>query len=85
LTREIVLEDPNRSLPASGYPFQSANKKMIDASIAMPTSFELICHHVYAGCDGLPLDLSDHDNHGQAIDTEFLKNGVTPYSGARRF
>jgi hypothetical protein len=51
----------------------------------MTATFELICHHVYSGWDGLPVDLSDHDNHGQAIDTQFLKDGVVPNSGALRF
>ena len=51
----------------------------------MSATFELICHHTYAGWDGLPVDLSDHDNHGQAIDTQFLKDGVAPNSGAIRF
>ena len=51
----------------------------------MSATFELICHHVYAGWDGLPVDLSDEDNHGQAIDTQFLKDGMAPNSGALRF
>ena len=51
----------------------------------MAPTFELICHHTYSGFDGLPVDLSDHDSHGQAVDTEFLKDGVAPGSGALRF
>ncbi|HEX6708739.1 MAG TPA: hypothetical protein VF068_00280 [Rubrobacter sp.] len=51
----------------------------------MAPTFELICHHTYSGFGGLPVDLSDHDSHGQAFDTEFLKDGVASGSGALRF
>jgi hypothetical protein len=51
----------------------------------MAPSCELICHHTYAGFDGLPVDLSDYDSHGQAIDAEFFKDGVVPGTGALRF
>jgi len=46
---------------------------------------ELICHHVYAGWDGVPIDLSDHDSHGQAIGKDYLPDGIAPGSGAVRF
>ena len=51
----------------------------------MASTFELICHHTYSGFGGLPVDLSDHDNHGQAIDTTFSPNGIAPGSGALSF
>jgi hypothetical protein len=50
----------------------------------MSPAFELILHHTYAGWDGLPVDLSDHDSHGQAIDADVLKDGLAPGSGALR-
>ena len=46
--------------------------------------WELICHHTYK-LDGLPVDLSDYDNHGQAIGTSFVPDGITESSGALHF
>lgn len=46
--------------------------------------WELICHHTYK-LDGLPVDLSDYDNHGEAVDTTFLPDGIAAGSGALNF
>src|SRR5262245_41870995 len=46
--------------------------------------WELICHHTYK-LGGLAVDLSDHDCHGQAIDTTFVTDGIAPGSGALNF
>ena len=47
--------------------------------------WELICHHTYSGFGGLPVDLSDHNSHGQSIGTAFLPDGIAAASGALRF
>ena len=44
----------------------------------MTLTFELILHHTYSGFDGLPVDLSDYDSHGNTIDTDFLKMVLHP-------
>jgi len=51
----------------------------------MKNPFELICFQTYAGWQGLPVDLSDHESHGQSFGTDFLPDGATPGSGAVRF
>ncbi len=51
----------------------------------MSGNFELICHHAYSGWNGLPVDLTDYDSHGQAFGTQFLPDGASQGSGAIRF
>jgi hypothetical protein len=43
----------------------------------MKNPFELICFQTYAGWQGLPVDLSDHESHGQSFGTDFLPDGAT--------
>ena len=52
----------------------------------MANSWELICHHTYAGIPGVIADISpSQSSPGIAVglsDTDFLSNGATPKSGA---
>jgi hypothetical protein len=53
----------------------------------MGPQFELICHHTYAGWNGVAVDLSDHDSHGvpdSKPDLPFLSDGMSQGSGAIR-
>jgi hypothetical protein len=46
--------------------------------------WQLICHQTYK-YQGIPVDLSGYDNHGQTTDVDFLPDGATPGSGALSF
>jgi hypothetical protein len=46
--------------------------------------WELICHHTYRA-GGLPVDLSDHDQHGIPSAVSYEPDGAFPGSGALRF
>ncbi|MGF1624969.1 MAG: LamG-like jellyroll fold domain-containing protein [Alphaproteobacteria bacterium] len=46
--------------------------------------WELVCHHSY-DWNGLPIDRSVYDSHGERIGVEVLADGATPGSGALRF
>ncbi len=46
--------------------------------------WELICHHTYRW-DGLPIDLSHYDCHGDSNSAGFLPDGTAIGSGAVRF
>jgi hypothetical protein len=50
--------------------------------------FELICHHTYAGWNGVGVDLTDHDSHGipqSKPDIVFLNDASRAGSGAVGF
>jgi Concanavalin A-like lectin/glucanases superfamily len=55
----------------------------------MSDSWELICDHTYTGIPGVVVDLSPTGaSYGQTLgldDTDFLKDGASPGSGAVRF
>jgi hypothetical protein len=46
--------------------------------------WQLICHQTYK-YKGIPVDLSGYDNHGQAIDVDFMPDGARSGSGALSF
>jgi hypothetical protein len=46
--------------------------------------WQLICHQTYK-YQGIPVDLSGYDNHGQSTDVDFLPDGATSGSGALSF